>query len=84
MLVGAYALGKAQRVIAEARRTGDKTFQVNGNLELSTVQETVTVTGETPVVDVQSVKREIGAEVEDDNETAPSHSSTSVHQSANR
>lgn len=38
--------------------TGAFTATVNAELKVGTVQETVTVTGETPVVDVQSVRRQ--------------------------
>ena len=37
---------------------GAATVQVNGDLRVGSLEETVTVTGETPVVDVQSVRRE--------------------------
>jgi hypothetical protein len=38
--------------------TGSFTATVNADLRVGTVEETVTVTGETPVVDVQSAKRQ--------------------------
>ena len=38
--------------------TGGLTITVNADLKVGAVAETVTVTGETPVVDVQSAKRE--------------------------
>jgi hypothetical protein len=37
---------------------GAATVQVNGDLRVGALEETVTVSGETPVVDVQSVRRE--------------------------
>ena len=42
----------------EIELTGAATVQVNGDLRVGALEETVTVTGETPVVDVQSVRRE--------------------------
>src|SRR5215472_1496175 len=38
--------------------TGSFTATVNADLRVGTVEETVTVSGETPVVDVQSAKRQ--------------------------
>ena len=38
--------------------TGSGTVTVNGELKVGNVEETVTVTGETPVVDVQSARRQ--------------------------
>ena len=38
--------------------TGSFTATVNAELKVGTVQETVTVTGESPIVDVQSVRRQ--------------------------
>ena len=38
--------------------TGAATVQVNGDLRVGALEETLTVTGEAPVVDVQSVRRE--------------------------
>jgi hypothetical protein len=45
--------------------TGTGVVSVNGELKIGGVQETITVTGETPVVDVASTKREVTL----DNET---------------
>ena len=42
----------------EIELTGAATVQVNGDLRVGALEETLTVTGETPVVDVQSVRRE--------------------------
>jgi hypothetical protein len=39
--------------------TGSFTAQVNAELKVGTLAETITVTGETPVVDVQSARREM-------------------------
>jgi hypothetical protein len=39
--------------------TGSFTAQVNADLKVGALAETITVTGETPVVDVQSAKREV-------------------------
>ena len=36
--------------------TGSATFQVNGELRVGSLEETITVTGEAPVVDVQNVR----------------------------
>jgi len=38
--------------------TGSFTATVNAELKVGTVQETITVTGETPIVDVQNAKRQ--------------------------
>jgi hypothetical protein len=38
--------------------TGSLVAQVNAELRVGTLQETITVTGETPIVDVQSVRRQ--------------------------
>ncbi len=38
--------------------TGAATVQVNGDLRVGALEETLTVTGDAPVVDVQSVRRE--------------------------
>ncbi len=38
--------------------TGRAVFSVNADMKIGTVQETVTVTGETPIVDVQSIRRQ--------------------------
>ena len=38
--------------------TGSLTAQVNADLRVGSLEETITVTGETPVVDVQSVRRQ--------------------------
>src|SRR5712691_6959845 len=38
--------------------TGRGVFTVNADMKVGTVQETITVTGETPVVDTQSVRRQ--------------------------
>src|SRR5687767_11445800 len=45
--------------------SGTGVINIDGDLRVGGVQETVTVTGETPVVDIQSTKREIAL----DNET---------------
>ena len=42
----------------EIELAGAATVQVNGDLRVGALEETLTVTGETPVVDVQSVRRE--------------------------
>jgi hypothetical protein len=39
--------------------TGSFTATVNADLKVGTVQETITVTGETPIVDTQSVRRQV-------------------------
>ena len=39
--------------------TGQFTAQINAELKVGTLSETITVTGETPVVDVQSARREM-------------------------
>ena len=39
--------------------TGSFTASVNAEMKVGTVQETITVTGETPIVDTQSVRRQI-------------------------
>src|ERR1700730_11237431 len=39
--------------------TGSFTATINADLKVGTVAETITVTGETPVVDVQSARREV-------------------------
>src|ERR1700674_2104841 len=39
--------------------TGSFTATVNADLKVGTLSETITVTGETPVVDVQSARREM-------------------------
>jgi hypothetical protein len=38
--------------------TGSLTAAVNAELRVGALEETVTVTGETPIVDVQSVRRQ--------------------------
>src|SRR5205823_6374308 len=38
--------------------TGGGTFQINADLKVGTLEETITVTGETPVVDVQNAARQ--------------------------
>jgi hypothetical protein len=38
--------------------TGRAVFTVNAEMKVGSLQETITVTGETPIVDVQSVKRQ--------------------------
>src|SRR6185503_6588867 len=45
--------------------SGTGVINIDGDLRVGGVQETVTVTGETPVVDIQSTKREVSL----DNET---------------
>ena len=42
----------------EIELTGSFTATVNADMKIGTVQETITVTGETPIVDVQSAKRQ--------------------------
>ena len=37
---------------------GAATFAVNGELKVGTLEETITVTGESPIVDVQTARRE--------------------------
>jgi hypothetical protein len=39
--------------------TGSFTASINADLKIGTLAETITVSGETPVVDVQSAKREM-------------------------
>jgi Carboxypeptidase regulatory-like domain len=39
--------------------TGSFTASINADMKVGTVQETITVTGETPIVDVQSVRRQV-------------------------
>ncbi len=39
--------------------TGSFTASINADLRVGTVQETITVTGETPIVDVQSIRRQV-------------------------
>src|SRR5438132_3148112 len=39
--------------------TGDGVFTINAEMHVGAVTETVTVTGETPVVDTQSVRRQV-------------------------
>src|ERR1700737_4990902 len=39
--------------------TGSFTATINAELKVGTVTETITVTGETPIVDVQSVRRQV-------------------------
>jgi Carboxypeptidase regulatory-like domain len=39
--------------------TGSFTASVNADMRVGTVQETITVTGETPIVDVQSIRRQV-------------------------
>jgi len=39
--------------------TGSFTAQINAELKVGAISETITVTGETPVVDVQSARREM-------------------------
>ena len=50
--------------------TGSFTATINADLRVGTVQETITVTGETPIVDVQSVRRQTTVT----NDTLTSHS----------
>jgi hypothetical protein len=38
--------------------TGSFTASINADMKVGTIQETITVTGETPIVDVQSVRRQ--------------------------
>jgi hypothetical protein len=39
--------------------TGSFTASINADMRVGTVQETITVTGETPIVDVQSIRRQV-------------------------
>jgi hypothetical protein len=39
--------------------TGSFTASINAELQVGTVQETITVTGETPIVDTQSIRRQV-------------------------
>jgi hypothetical protein len=39
--------------------TGNFTASINADMKVGTVQETITVTGETPIVDTQSVRRQV-------------------------
>jgi hypothetical protein len=61
---GTYALTFSLTGFSGVRRegielTGSFTATINADLKVGTVAETITVTGETPVVDVQSARREV-------------------------
>ena len=60
---GSYAVTFTLPSFATVRRegielTGSFTATVNAELRVGTLEETVTVTGETPIVDVQSARRQ--------------------------
>ena len=60
---GTYAVNFSLPGFSSVRRegvelTGSFTATINGELRVGALEETVTVTGETPVVDVQSVRRQ--------------------------
>jgi len=63
LLPGTYTLTYALTGFATVKRdgvqvTGAGVLTINADLKIGSVQETITVTGETPVVDVQSTRRQ--------------------------
>jgi hypothetical protein len=55
-----YDLTGFTRVVREGVvLTGSGVFSINADMRVGAVQETITVTGETPIVDVQSTRREM-------------------------
>ena len=55
-----YDLPGFTRVVREGvELTGSGVFTINADMRVGGVQETITVTGETPIVDVQSTRREM-------------------------
>src|SRR4026209_2497227 len=63
LLPGTYTLTMTLTGFATVKRegielTGSFTAAINAEMKVGTVQETITVTGETPIVDVQSVRRQ--------------------------
>ena len=55
-----FTLGGFTRVVREGiEASGTGVFTINVDMKVGTVSETITVTGETPVVDLQSAKREV-------------------------
>src|SRR5881394_142110 len=60
---GAYTVTFSLTGVSTVKRegvelTGGGTFQINADLKVGTLAETITVTGETPIVDVQSAARQ--------------------------
>lgn len=63
LLPGTYTVTLTLTGFATVKRdgielSGSFTATINADMKVGTVQETITVTGETPIVDVQSVRRQ--------------------------
>jgi hypothetical protein len=64
--------------------TGDGVFTINAEMRAGAVTETVTVTGETPVVDTQSVRRQVVLSSDVVAEIPPSNSLEPLQQMLNQ